>query len=44
MVIGSTSEATFGTESRSAVPGDGRAYFPFLGGTSFLAFIDSRNR
>jgi hypothetical protein len=44
MVIGSTSKATFGTESRSTVPGNGPAHFPFFGGVSFLAFIDSRKR
>jgi hypothetical protein len=43
-VIGSTSKAMIGSESRSTVPGNGRAHFPFFGGVCFLAFIDSRKR
>jgi hypothetical protein len=44
LVIGSTSKAVFGTESRSTVPGNGCVYLPFFGAVSFLAFIDSRKR
>ncbi len=43
-MIGSESTARFGTESGSTPPSDVGTHFPFFGGVSFLAFIDSRNR
>ncbi len=44
VVIGIESRSTFGTQSRSTMPGGKTCHFPFFGAASFLAFIDSRNR